>query len=36
MLLAGNVLFMSYLETVVHAVVGTKNKHINFVLGYRF
>lgn len=37
MLLTGNVLFMSYLETVVHTVVGTKNKHTDSVVipGYR-
>lgn len=37
MLLTGNVLFMPYLETVVHTRVGTKNKHTNFIVipGYR-
>lgn len=31
MLLTGNILFMSYLETV-YTVVGTKNKHTNFIV----
>lgn len=30
--LTRSVLFMSYLETVVHAVVGTKNKCTNFMV----